>query len=273
MKDYKSKGKVYLVGAGPGDPELITLKGYELLKKCDVIIYDALVNEELLQFAQKDSIKIFIGESRHESRLTQDEVNELMIFYASQNKIVVRLKGGDPFIFGRGGEEAIALNKAGIDWEVIPGISSGIAVPAYAGIPLTHRGVSSSVAFITAHECGSKDKPLDLKKIASSVDTLVIFMGIRKLPKIVDEILETGLPASTPIAIIEKGTCKNQKVIIGTLENIMTYNKTINSPALIIVGEVIKLREEIFQLSVIENKPFELLQTNEVFDEVLPYLS
>ena len=273
MKNINSKGKVYLVGAGPGDPELITLKGYELLKKCDVIIYDALVNEELVQFAPKDSIKIFIGESRHESRITQDEVNELMIFYASQNKIVIRLKGGDPFIFGRGGEEAIILNKAGIDWEAIPGISSGIAAPGNAGIPLTHRGISSSVAFITGHECGTKDKSLELKKIASSVDTLVIFMGIKKLPKIINEILEAGTPISTPVAIIEKGTCKDQKIIIGTLENILTYNEIINSPALIVVGEVVKLREEMFQISAIGNKPIELLQTYEVLNEVLPYLS
>jgi uroporphyrin-III C-methyltransferase len=273
MRDYKSSGKVYLVGAGPGDPDLITVKGFKLLKECDVIIYDALVNEELLQYTSEYAVKIFIGESRHESRLTQDEVNGLMIQYALQNKIVVRLKGGDPFIFGRGGEEAIALNNAGIEWEVIPGISSGIAVPAYAGIPLTHRGVSSSVAFITGHECGSKEKPIDLKTIASTVDTLVIFMGIRKLPGIVKELLDAGLPESTAIAIIENGTRKEQKIITGTLYDILTYNDKIKSPALIVIGEVVKLREEILNKVIVNNIHGEVLNPYEVFNEVLPYLS
>jgi uroporphyrin-III C-methyltransferase len=272
MKNLESKGKVFLVGAGPGDPSLITLKGYNILKQCDVIIYDALINEELLQYTSVESIKIFIGESRSKNRLTQEDVNNLMILYSSQNKMVVRLKGGDPFIFGRGGEEAIALNNAGIEWEVVPGISSGMAAPAYAGIPLTHRGVSSSVAFITGHECGINGKSLDFNKIASAVDTLVIFMGIRKLSKIITEILEAGTPASTPVAIVEKGTCPDQKVIIGTLENILAYNKAINLPALIIVGEVIKLREEMFRFSANENEPFEMLQNYEALNEVLPYL-
>jgi uroporphyrin-III C-methyltransferase len=273
MKALKSEGKVYLVGAGPGDPKLITLKGYELLKTCDIIIYDALVNEELLQYTPENSIKIFIGESRHESRITQNEVNELMVFYASQNKVVIRLKGGDPFIFGRGGEEAIFLNNAGIEWEVVPGISSGIAAPAYAGIPLTHRGVSSSIAFITGHECGSKDKPLDIKRIAGSVDTLVIFMGIRTLSKIVYQILESGISESTPIAIVEKGTRKDQKIITGTLENILDISEKVNSPALIVVGDVVKLREEILQIPGSANCSNEQLQTIEVIDEILPYLS
>jgi len=171
------------------------------------------------------------------------------------HKIIVRLKGGDPFIFGRGGEEAIALNNAGIEWEVIPGISSGIAVPAYAGIPLTHRGVSSSVAFITGHGCGSKDKPVDIKKIASSVDTLVIFMGIGKL------------------AIIEKGTCSDQRILIGTLENILNLSVDIKYPALIIIGEVVKLREEMLQQPVSLNKSNELFHNYKDFNEVLTYIS
>ncbi len=273
MKEFKTNGKVYLVGAGPGDPELITLKGYEILKKSDVIIFDGLVNQELLRYTSKDSIKIFIGESRHENRITQDEVNNLMIFYASQNKIIVRLKGGDPFIFGRGGEEAIALNNAGIEWEVIPGISSGIAAPAYAGIPLTHRGVSSSVAFITGHGCGSKDKLVDIKKIASSVDTLVIFMGIGKLSIIVNELLNNGIPESTPVAIIEKGTCSDQRILIGTLENILNLSVDIKYPALIIIGEVVKLREEMLQQPVSLNKSNELFHNYKDFNEVLTYIS
>jgi len=273
MRDFNSTGKVYLVGAGPGDPGLITLKGYNLLQKCDVIIYDALVNEELLQFIPNTSIKIFIGESRHESRFTQDEVNDLMVLYASQNKIVVRLKGGDPFIFGRGGEEAIALNNAGIEWEVIPGISSGIAAPAYAGIPLTHRGVSSSVAFITGHECGSKNKPVDIKKIAASVDTLVIFMGLQKLPEIVDKLLEAGLALSTTIALVENGTNKNQKIITGRLENILLLSKEITSPALIIVGEVVKLREVLLNMRAVKGSMEKQMQTYEVLNEVLSCIS
>jgi uroporphyrin-III C-methyltransferase len=272
MKETKSKGKVYLVGAGPGDPELITVKGLKLLNKCDVVIFDGLVNRELLEYSSNDSIRIFIGESRHENRLTQDEVNDLMIFYASQNKLVVRLKGGDPFIFGRGGEETISLNDAGIEWEAVPGISSGIAAPAYAGIPLTHRGVSSSVAFITGHECSSKDKAADIKKIASSVDTLVIFMGIKKLEKIVTGLLESGIAGYTPIAIIEKGTCSDQKVLIGTLENILTIDNEINSPALIVIGDVVNLRKELLQQPVIANRPGEHLQNYEALNEVLSYL-
>jgi uroporphyrin-III C-methyltransferase len=273
MKKLEYAGKVYLVGAGPGDPELITVKCLKLLKTCDVIIFDGLVNQELLQYVPEKSIRIFIGESRHENRITQEEVNDLMIFYASQNKMVVRLKGGDPFVFGRGGEEAIVLNAAGIDWEVVPGISSGIAAPAYAGIPLTHRGVSSSVAFITGHECGSNDNPVDIKKIASSVDTLVIFMGIRKLKKIVSDFLENGIPGFTPIAIIEKGTCRDQKILTGTLENILDAGKEINLPALIIIGEVVKLREELLRKPTIKNNPDQLFQNCEVFDEVFSYLS
>jgi len=261
------------VGAGPGDPELITLKSLNLLKKCDVVIFDGLVNPELLEYTSKDSLRIFIGESRHENRLTQDEVNDLMIFYASQNKMVVRLKGGDPFIFGRGGEEAIILTQAGIEWEVVPGVSSGIAAPAYAGIPLTHRGISSSVAFITGHECGSNDRPVDIKKIASSVDTLVIFMGIKKLEKIISGLLGSGIAGYTPVAIIEKGTCSDQKILIGTIENILTIKKDINSPALIIIGEVVNLRKEMLQQPVITNKPGKLLQNYEAFNEVLSYLS
>jgi uroporphyrin-III C-methyltransferase len=273
MQEYKTSGKVYLVGAGPGDPELITLKGYEILKKCDVIIFDGLVNQELLRYTPKDSIKIFIGESRHEKRITQDEVNDLMIFYSSQNKIVVRLKGGDPFIFARGGEEAIALNNAGIEWEVVPGISSGIAAPAYAGIPLTHRGVSSSVAFITGHECGSKDRQVDIKKIASSVDTLVIFMGIRNFSKIVNELISNGIPEYTPVAIIEKGTCSDQRILAGTLENILNLSGEINSPALIIIGKVVKLRKEILRQPVSFDKSNELFHNYKDFNEVLSYIS
>lgn len=247
MRNIQRFGKVYLVGAGPGDPELLTLKAYNVLKKCDVVIYDALINPDLLQYAPSYSEQIFIGHPRSKRRIKQEHIEQIMIARAYQGKTVVRLKGGDPFIFGRGGEEALALTEAGIEWQVVPGISAGHAVPAYAGIPLTHRGYASSVAFVTGHQCESKSTPVAWDKIATSVDTLVIFMSAKKLPQIVAALIEAGRTHSTPIAVIECGTHPDQKVRVATLGTILEKlsDEPVRTPALTIVGEVVRLHEKL----------------------------
>jgi uroporphyrinogen III methyltransferase/synthase len=238
-------GKVYLVGAGPGDPGLLTLRGCEALKRCDVVIYDALVNPALLHHAPAGAERIFIGPSRDLRRMAQTDVNRLMIERARRGLIVVRLKGGDPFMFGRGGEEALALAEAGITWDVVPGVSSGHAVPAYAGIPLTHRACASSVAFVTGGESDDAPHPVAWDRLATSVDTLVIFMGAQNLPRIVATLLEAGRASSTPIAVIERGTMPEQRVRVATLETILSAvaEESIQTPALTIVGDVVSLRE------------------------------
>jgi len=236
-------GKVYLVGAGPGDPGLLTLKGCEVLKSCEVVIYDALVNPALVEYVPPEAERIFIGHSRHHDRITQAEVHRLMIERARHGKVVVRLKGGDPFIFGRGGEEALALAEAGIEWEVVPGVSAGHAVPAYAGIPLTHRAYASSVAFVTGHECDGKRSPVAWDKLATAVDTLVVFMGAKNLPRLVAALLEAGRAPSTPVAVIEQGTHPDQRVRVATLETVLdaVAEPPIGTPTLIVVGEVVSL--------------------------------
>jgi len=240
------KGKIYLVGAGPGDPDLLTLKALNVIKNCDVIIYDALMNPEILKHAPDQVEKIFIGKSRHTERMTQREVEELMINKAKEGLDVVRLKGGDPFVFGRGGEEAEITIEAGLDWEVVPGISSGVAVPAYAGIPLTHRDCASYVTFITGHE-SNEDAKVEWEKIRSAYHTLVIFMGITKLPDTVSKLLSGDYKPETPIAIIESGTTSKQNVRVSTLGEITTdIEKTpVKTPALVVIGEVVNYREKL----------------------------
>ncbi len=240
------KGKIYLVGAGPGDPELLTIKALNILKNCDVIIYDALMNPGILDYVPEGIEKIFIGKSRHADRMSQSEVEQLMIKKASEGLRVVRLKGGDPFVFGRGGEEAEIIIEAGFEWEVIPGISSGIAVPAYAGIPLTHRDCASYVTFITGHE-STEDAKVEWEKIRSAYHTIVIFMGITKLSDTVSRLLKGDFKAQTPIAIIESGTTAQQNVRISTLgEIIADIEKTpVKTPALVVIGEVVKYRERL----------------------------
>jgi uroporphyrin-III C-methyltransferase len=248
MSVNKKAGIVYLVGAGPGDPELLTIKASKILKNCDVVIYDALMNPEILEYITHKAEKIFIGPSRDPKRLNQKQVEDLMVKKASKGLKVVRLKGGDPFVFGRGGEEAEILNKAGIQWDVIPGISSGIAAPAYAGIPLTHRNCADSVTFITGHEGSGKQKN-DWKKIKQFNNTLVIFMGIGNLKDIVNQLMESNYESDTPIGIIESGTTKNQKVRTSTLDKIIEDAKKdpIETPALIVIGEVVKYREKLLK--------------------------
>ena len=246
MNEHKPLGKVFLVGAGPGDPGLLTLKAYKVLKQCDIVIYDALLSEEIVKFIPDHVEKIFIGKSRHHTRLSQDEVEQMIVEKAKEGKNVVRLKGGDPFMFGRGGEEAETLTAAGINWEVIPGVSSGIAAPAYAGIPTTHRDCASSVTFITGHDASNKPK-VEWKEIRKNFNTLVIYMGITHIRENVKQLLESNYESETPIAIIESGTTPKQKIRTGTLGTIndMVDADPVETTALIVIGDVVRYREKL----------------------------
>jgi len=239
------KGKIYLVGAGPGDPGLITVKAVECLNQADVVIYDFLANPTLLAHASPEAEVIYVGKSASDHTLSQEGINELIIKKALEGKVVVRLKGGDPFIFGRGGEEAEELAQAGIDFEVVPGVTSAIAVPAYAGIPLTHREHTSSVAFITGHENPAKsESSVDWDKIATGLGTLVFLMGVGNLPHITSRLIEAGRASNTPAAVIRRGTTPDQTTIIGTLEDIAlkVQAAALKPPAILVVGGVVGLR-------------------------------
>ena len=237
-------GKVYIVGAGPGDPELITLKGLNILRKADVVIYDRLVSEDLVAMAVNAKELIYMGKHVGESE-RQKEINKLLIEKARQYEVVVRLKNGDPFVFGRGGEECEALRDAGIEYEVIPGISSALAAPLYAGIPLTHRNFSSSITITVGHR--KEGKELDLKRAFRSADTVVVLMGVSNLAEIVKQAMEAGLSIKTPVAIIERATTREQRVITGTLEDIVkrAEEEKVAPPAVIVFGNVVKMREKL----------------------------
>ncbi|MDI3548205.1 MAG: uroporphyrinogen methyltransferase / synthase [Halanaerobiales bacterium] len=242
------EGKVYLVGAGPGDEGLITVKGLKAIKEADVILYDYLVNERLLAEARDSAELIFVGKKAHNHYCTQAEINQLLIEYAREGKIVTRLKGGDPFVFGRGGEEARELARENLRFEIIPGITSAIAGPAYAGIPVTHRNISSSVAFVTGHEASGKgESGINWNELATGVDTLVILMGVGNLPEIVSKLLEAGRDVDTPVALIRCGTKGGQETLVGSLDNIVAKVREVNfkPPAIIIVGDVVNLRAEL----------------------------
>ena len=239
-------GKVYLVGAGPGDPGLLTLKGKRALERADCVVYDFLVSRELLRYCRPEAEKIFAGKHGGAPRRPQEEINRLLISKAAAGLVVARLKGGDPFIFGRGGEEAEALMEAGVPFEIIPGVSSGVATPAYAGIPLTHRELASSVCFIAGQENPSKAGSLvDWQGIAGSNSTLVFFMGTRNLAAIARALVERGRAPATPAAVIRWGTRPEQEVILGTLADIAERARTIEPPTVIVVGEVARLRERL----------------------------
>lgn len=241
-------GKVYLIGAGPGDPGLITVKGMECLEKADVIVYDRLLDESLLAHARQGAEKIYVGKASSGHTMPQAEINRLLVQKAKEGKNVVRLKGGDPFVLGRGGEEATELAKNQIAFEVVPGITSAIAVPAYAGIPVTHRTLASSFAVVTGHEDPSKsDSSINWEKLATGVDTLVFLMGMQNLSEIVAKLVEYGRAINTPVAIIKEGTRPQQKTVTGTLRDIVNRVKeaTLTPPAIVVVGEVVKLRETI----------------------------
>ncbi len=248
-------GKVYLVGAGPGDPGLISVKGLECIKKADTIIYDRLLDEQLLDSASPAAERIYVGKTAGEHTRPQTEINRLLVTRAREGKTVVRLKGGDPFVLGRGGEEAEVLVQNHIPIEVIPGITSAVAVPAYAGIPVTHRGLASSFAVVTGHEDPGKDSSsISWEKLATGVDTLVFLMGMKNLPEIVTRLIEHGRPPDTPVAVIKDGTNPEQKTVTGSLKDIVAEVKKhrLTPPAVIIVGEVVKLREK---LRWFDNRP------------------
>ena len=242
------KGKVYLVGAGPGDPGLLTTKAREILARADVIVYDRLIARRILQELPKQIVKIYVGKrSDTHSIPGQDAIPRILITNAEKGKIVVRLKGGDPFLFGRGGEEIQKLKEAGVNFEVVPGITSALAVPAYAGIPVTHRKYASSVAIVTGHEDPKKSKRVDWEKLATAVDTIVILMGVSNLQSILESLVQGGCDIETPVAIVERGTTKRQRVTVGTIQTMtaQALERRITSPAVIIVGDVVNLQKEL----------------------------
>jgi uroporphyrin-III C-methyltransferase len=236
-------GKVFLVGAGPGDQKLLTIKAFELLKEADVVIYDRLVSQSILKLVPKTAEKIYVGKSSKKHELTQDKITELLIKKALEGKKVVRLKGGDPFLFGRGGEEAEALAEQGIAFEVVPGVTSAIAAPAYAGIPLTHRDYASSVAIVTGHKAENAERSINWADIAGSVDTIVVLMGVGELEDIAKQLVEGGLNPNTPVALIEWGTLKQQRSLTGKIGTIAeeAKKKKVKPPVVIVIGEVVNL--------------------------------
>ncbi|MCH8051892.1 MAG: uroporphyrinogen-III C-methyltransferase, partial [Chloroflexi bacterium] len=254
------KGVVYLVGAGPGDPGLITVAGLDRIREADVIVYDRLISERLLDYARADAELIYVGKvpgqvSGADVSHDQDAINQILADKAREGRRVVRLKGGDPFVFGRGGEEAEALRAAGIPFEIVPGVTSAVAVPAYAGIPVTHRGVAASFAVITGHEePGKPESAIDWPHLATAVDTLVFLMGVKKLPEIVANLVANGRPETTPVAVIRWGTTPEQSTVTGTLADIAerVAEAGLTPPAITIVGEVVRLRET---LSWFESRP------------------
>jgi uroporphyrinogen III methyltransferase/synthase len=248
-------GFVSLVGAGPGDPGLLTLAGRDRLARCDVVVYDRLIDPSLLDYASENTARIFAGKSPETKALTQDEINALLVTKGLEGKRVVRLKGGDPFVFGRGGEEALALAQAGVAFEVIPGISSSIAAPAYAGIPVTHRGMASSFAVVTGHE--DEDKPdasVDWRRLATSIDTIVVLMGAAALASVTRALIEGGRSAGTPAVTIEWGTTTRQRSVSSTVEGIAAAvgEAGLRNPLLTVIGQVASLREH---LGWFENRP------------------
>ncbi len=239
-------GRVFLVGAGPGDPKLITWRGLECLQEADVIVYDRLVDERLLGQAKAGAELIYVGKASSAHTMSQDEINALLVAKGKEGKTVVRLKGGDPYMFGRGGEEAEELVDAGVEFEVVPGVTSAIAVPAYAGIPVTHRKATSTFTVITGHEAAKDESALDWGKLAG-LGTLVFLMGVNNLPHISKRLLEHGQPADTPVAVIERGTTAAQKTLLATLGDVVEKAREagVQPPAITIVGGVAKLREKL----------------------------
>ena len=238
-------GKVYLTGAGPGDIELLTVKAFEIIKKADVIIYDKLANIEILELAKKNTLLLYVGKEKDKHTIPQDKINEFIYQFALKHEVVVRLKGGDPFVFGRGAEEALYLKQRGIEFEIIPGISSSIAVPTYAGIPVTHRNLTPSFRVVTGHRKKSDNMSSINWNSFIEDETIVFLMGLNNIDLIVSKLFEIGKDKNYPCAIICEGTTKNQRVISGTLKDIVEKSKEAFTPAIIVVGEVVRLRDEL----------------------------
>jgi uroporphyrin-III C-methyltransferase len=259
------RGIVYLVGAGPGDPELITVRGLRCLRQADVVVYDRLVDPRLLEEAPPGARRVYAGKSPGRQALRQEEIDALLVRQARAGRVVVRLKGGDPFVFGRGGEEALACAAAGVAWEAVPGVTSAVAVPGLAGIPLTHRGVAASFAVVTGHcagedllsetaETGRNRGRLDWAALAS-LDTLVVLMGASRLAEIATLLVAQGKPPATPAAVVENGSREDERVLTGTLADIAEVAATagLRSPATLIVGEVVRLRSSLAAPAVTED--------------------
>ena len=237
--------KVYLTGAGPGDLELMTVKALRVVREADVIIYDRLANPDILEEAKDGCEFVYVGKEDGKHIMPQDDINEVIYQNSLKHENVVRLKGGDPFVFGRGGEEAKYLYDRDIKFEIIPGITSAISAPAYAGIPVTHRGVAVSFRVVTGHESPNKKVSQIPWENFRTNDTIVFLMGLHNLPKISAKLIEVGKPLDFPCAVISKGTTKDQSVVIGTLSDIVEKAKDVPTPALIVVGEVVKLRDQL----------------------------
>lgn len=249
----KRQARVFLVGAGPGDPELLTLKALRCLQTCDVVVYDALIDPVLLDHCPRNVERIYVGKRHGEHSMSQAAINALLVKLGRTGKVVTRLKGGDPFVFGRGGEEALALVEAGIQFEVVPGVSAGVAVPAYAGVPVTHRGVARSVTFVTGHRGsaeggtrpGDTDEHTDWAALARVPGTLVIFMGLGSLPAIAAQLIASGKAPSTPAMVVANGTTDAARTVVATLESISDASREVSSPALVVIGDVVALREQL----------------------------
>lgn len=231
------QGKVYLIGAGPGDPDLITLKGAKALQTADVIVYDRLANTELLSHARDHSEHLYVGKSPDKPSISQEQINRILITKAREGKSVARLKGGDPFVFGRGGEECEALRSEEIPYEVVPGISSALAAPAFTGVPVTHRKEARSFTVVTGHTI-KKSNDFENWEHLAFADTLVVLMGMRNLAKIADNLMNHGRDSNTPVVVVEKATYKNQRVAKGNLGNIADKAEELSSPGTIIIGKV-----------------------------------
>jgi uroporphyrin-III C-methyltransferase len=247
LPGLSSPGTVYLVGAGPGDPELLTLKAHRLLRSCDALVHDSLVPKALLDLVPEHCEQHFVGKRRGHHSVPQPSTNTLLVELAARHRTVVRLKGGDPFLFGRGGEEAAHLARQGIPVEVVPGVTAGIAAPAYAGIPVTHRRAGSSVTFVTGHEEIDKGRPgVDWRGLARSSDGLVIYMGLHNLRRIGEELVAGGLDPATPAAVIQQGTVRGQRLLLSSLGELADQVEAqgFASPSIVVVGEVVAQRVE-----------------------------
>lgn len=244
LSSTQSKSFVSLVGAGPGDPDLLTMKAYRLIQSADVVVYDRLVSEEIMALVNPNAELLFVGKKLNHHCVPQDQINQILVDKAIENKHVVRLKGGDPFIFGRGGEELEILAENGITFEVVPGITAASGCSAYAGIPLTHRDHAQSVQFVTGH-LKKEGHDIDWPSLAHINHTLVFYMGLKQAPVIRQNLTENGLPMSTPCAIIERGTTAKQRVLTGILSDLDSLAKQAISPSLIIVGSVVNLQSKL----------------------------
>ncbi len=248
LSGLAAMGKVYLVGAGPGDPGLLTVKAKALIESADLVVFDALVSDPILSLINVRAEQIHAGKRRGRHSMSQEEITRLLCQKAHEHAVVVRLKGGDPFVFGRGGEEMSGLMAAGIAVEVVPGITAGIAAPAYAGIPVTHRGYSSSVIFVTGHESAGKYRPqVNWKAVAQAAETIVVYMGVHNLPNITQSLMAAGLPATTPVALIRWGTRPEQSELLGTLGTIVDQVAVtgFTAPAIAVIGQVVDLRSQL----------------------------